>query len=153
MFADAFEWSLVSITGAYDFAKFKIKETEFVEITGKDYVYNIAPTGNDVKAKVFKLDISQIDRHVLMKQFTIDISYIFLDDKDNQLFTTKYNFDVSKNSYVFKFYVIIIVLSSVAILPTRDSLAIQISWSLSCRLTNYNFVQLQIQASSKHVIN
>lgn len=95
MFVDDFEWSLVSISGVYDFNKTRIYEKDFVEITGNDFVYNIAPTGKNVKAKTFKLNISKIDRHVLMKQFTINVGYIFLEDVQFQLHSTQYTFDAS----------------------------------------------------------
>jgi hypothetical protein len=96
MYADKYDWSLVSITGSYDFNKTQIPNEQFEEITGIDFVYNITPTGKTIKAKVFKFDASKIDRHVLMKQFTVQISYIFLEDVDLQLHSTKYKFEVSE---------------------------------------------------------
>lgn len=94
-----FEWSLVSISGVYDFHNTPIPENDFKEITGNDFVYNITPT--DSEAKVFKLDVSKIERHILMKKFTINLNYMFLDDKEMQLFGSTYTMDVSFNSDIF----------------------------------------------------
>lgn len=93
-YVDKYDWSLVSITGLYDFNMIKINEAQFVEITDNDFVYNLKPSGKEVKSKVFKFDTTKIDRHVLMKQFTVNISYIFLEDVDLQLYSSKYTFDV-----------------------------------------------------------
>lgn len=80
----------------YNFSKTRIVETEFVEITENDFVYNITPMDKSVKAKVFKLNTSRIDRHVLMRQFSINLSYIFLEDLKMQMYNTKYTFEVCR---------------------------------------------------------
>jgi hypothetical protein len=87
-----FDWSLLSLTGVYVYDEMKIKSTEFVEITGRDFVYNITPTG--VKAKVFKLNISKIDRHILMKKFSVKLNYIVYDDNEEEMHSTTFSFEV-----------------------------------------------------------
>lgn len=96
-YSNDFDWSLVSLTGYYEFAKKRLADTDFLEVTGKDdFVYNINPSKlGEMRAKTFKLDISKINRHVLMKQFSVNLSYIFLEDKDHQLYNSKYTFEVS----------------------------------------------------------
>lgn len=89
-----FDWSLVSIAGVYDFGNIQIGELEFEELTDNDYVYNITPS-DGAKAKLFKLNIRKIDRHILMKQFTFTINYMFYEDIDMRLFSSKYTIDVS----------------------------------------------------------
>jgi hypothetical protein len=147
MYADKFDWSLVSITGTYDFNKIPIAENRFEEITGNDFVYNIAPLGETIMAKVFKFDASKIDRHVLMKQFTVQISYIFLEDVDLQLHTTKYKFEVSSlmplllQTHEFS--------RTGSIFQRRNSREVQVSRSLPRRSTHHEALQLQIQTPSR----
>ncbi|CRK88261.1 CLUMA_CG002041, isoform A [Clunio marinus] len=92
--AKKWEWSLVSIRGVYKFNNFQIPENSFQEITGDDFTYNVTPTGENNHAKVFKVDISRIDRHVLKKHFSVEISYIFLGDVDMNHFRSNYIFDL-----------------------------------------------------------
>lgn len=97
-YAEDFDWSRVSISGVYTFDKLSILEKDFVEITKNDlrrmtFVYNITPTGEKMKA--FKLDISKIKRHILIKNFSLNLSYMFLGDVDMQLYSSKYSFEVS----------------------------------------------------------
>lgn len=117
---DHFDWSLVHIGGCYDFTNARISEQSFEEITGADFVYNITPP--EAKAKVFKVDISRIDRHILMNKFTVDLTYLFLDDPDMQLFSSKYSFEVSFDSCVVDTDSSLIFTGSV--LPTRNTLAV-----------------------------
>lgn len=89
---DNFDWSLVSICGLYVFGRKNIKETEFVEITQKESMHHLMP--RKTKSKFFKLDIKNIYRHILMKQFTVDIQYMYLEDVDMKLFQSRHSFDV-----------------------------------------------------------
>jgi hypothetical protein len=127
----AFDWSLVSLTGLYNFSNTKIEEGEFVDITGNDFVYNIAPTGRSVKAKVFKLNIARIDRHILMRKFSINLSYIFLDDLKMQLYTTKFAFEVRSIFYVSCCQTMFLPLKG-SIFPNGNALAVQIPRTLPC---------------------
>jgi hypothetical protein len=84
----------VSITGMYDYRKWRILSEQFVEVDSKEPEYKIVPKVGSVKARVFKFDISKIYRHILMKQFTVEISYRISEDVSNQLRFLKYTFDV-----------------------------------------------------------
>lgn len=90
-----FDWSLVHISGCYNFTSEKIMEQDFVEITGDNFVYNMQEF-KKCKSKLFKLDVGKIDRHILMKKFTVNLNYLFLQDFDMQLYSSKYTFDVDK---------------------------------------------------------
>lgn len=114
---------MVSLTGVYNFTKTNLTETQFEETTGKDFVYNLAPTDDPFLAKLFKVDVSKIARHVLMKRFTVTASYMFIDDVDMKRYRTEYSFDVRKfirtlpsNVNMHK--------STGSIVPTRDSLEV-----------------------------
>lgn len=82
------------IAGVYSFGKVNIAQTAFEEITGRDYVYNLE-AAHGRNTKLFKLDASKIDRHVLMRKFSVNLSYMFLADVDNNFYNTRYTFDVS----------------------------------------------------------
>lgn len=77
-----------------------------MEITGNDFVYNLAPSDDPFLAKLFKIDIGKIDRHILMKEFKVVASYMFLDDVDMKLYRTEYSFEVEKLElcYAINFY-------------------------------------------------
>lgn len=89
-----FDWSLVYINGLYNFHKTNISQDSFVETTGNDYVHNFN-LGRNAKSKTFKLSLENIDRHILMKKFSVEIQYMFYEDIDKQLYYSKYHFDVS----------------------------------------------------------
>ena len=85
------EWSLVSLSGCYDFTKTELKEMEFREITEVDFRYNMQGTiDRGAKYKVFTVDISKLDRHVLMQKFTFKLSFMYIEDLQMQLFSPVY---------------------------------------------------------------
>lgn len=93
-----FEWSLASITGLYNFnvnsdLSDQIIDSDIEEITGCEFIHNIIPKG-DIKAKVFKVNIRNLVRHILIKQFTITLNYYFFDDPEMKLWSSKFIFDV-----------------------------------------------------------
>lgn len=91
-----FPWSLVSITGCHVHNDIRIGQNGFAEITGKDFKYNITPVATE--AKVFKLNIGKIDRHILMTEFAVHLVFMYLEDVNMQYFGPKYIFDVSVDS-------------------------------------------------------
>ena len=89
-----FDWKLESLTGMYDFTRKLIFDTGIIEVTDRDYPYNMRPRGANIKSKVFTLCIKKLFRHILMKQFTITLGFSFLHDP-SQHFTTVYSLEVS----------------------------------------------------------
>jgi hypothetical protein len=90
----------------YDYRKWRILGDQFVEVASGESEYKIVPKEKAVKARVFKLDISKIYRHVLMKQFTVEISYRLSKDVANQLRNLKYTLDVRDREISQKLLVI-----------------------------------------------
>jgi hypothetical protein len=90
------DWSKVSIQGIYYSADKNIpiveNQFEYVEIEN-EYVYNFIEKQAKF-SKMFKVTINKIDRHVLMKQFSVKLGYTFLEDVDWNHFATEYFFDV-----------------------------------------------------------
>jgi hypothetical protein len=82
---DEFDFEVLSIAGCYDFHRIKISQEEFIKIP-----VNTAYR----KEKAFKLNTFRIDRHVLMKQFTIDVSYEFHQNPE-RIYSSRYTFEVS----------------------------------------------------------
>lgn len=91
------EWSLMSLTGSYDFTKEPIRENDFQEFDGDDFTFNMAAsiTERGAKIKQFKLELKNIDRNVLMHQFNIKIMYMYLDDMEMQVYDNSYAIFVS----------------------------------------------------------
>lgn len=76
-------WSLYSISGTYDFHSISISQPEFVE-------YSSHSSRNE---RFFRVDTFRIDRHILMKQFTVKTKY-----QINHIMTelnSNFTFDVS----------------------------------------------------------
>lgn len=94
------DWSLMSLTGIYEFGKKPIGELEFQELDGDDFTFNMAASISERGAKIkqFRLKLDKIDRHVLMNRFTINIMYCYLDDYDMQVFGNTYVITVSVTS-------------------------------------------------------
>lgn len=84
-FTEDFDWKLIYINGCYNFHKINLSREEFVEVASSSYL----------KEKLFRLNTNRIDRHILMKQFTVKISYQFSDDVDGRIYNTSYSFNVS----------------------------------------------------------
>lgn len=61
-------WKLLGITGSYDFTSGKLRQCDFANIE----------TGFVLNQKL-KLDVSKIDRHILMKRFSFQLRYKFFD--------------------------------------------------------------------------
>ncbi|CRK91068.1 CLUMA_CG004756, isoform A [Clunio marinus] len=91
-----YEWNLISIIGFYhNFDIARIPEDSFKSILDDELPLEcFYPKANDNYQKIFKVDISKIERHVFRKEFTIEISYMLLDDVDKKIFRSKYDFDL-----------------------------------------------------------
>lgn len=51
---------------------------------------------NNSNSAEFKLDVRKIERHILMKAFTIHLSFTYRDDLNRKLYRSEYSFDVRK---------------------------------------------------------
>lgn len=91
------DWSLMSLTGNYEFTKQAIGEHDFQEIDGDDFTFNMKNAINmpGAKMKQFRLDLKKIDRNVLMQRFNIKIMYMYLDDLEMQVYDNSYAIFVS----------------------------------------------------------
>lgn len=74
-FSHSIEWNLLEITGIYVFSSEKFIHNDFVKINST--LANTQQLGSH--AQFFKLDISKIHRHILMKRFTFQLKYKFSD--------------------------------------------------------------------------
>lgn len=91
------DWSLMSLTGNYNFTKQALGDHDFQEIDGDDFTFNMrgAIPNQGAKIKQFRLDLKKIDRNVLMHRFNIKIMYLYLDDLDMQVYDNSYAIFVS----------------------------------------------------------
>jgi hypothetical protein len=105
-------WKMLSIDGRYDFYKITVGQSEFTE--GHSY------SGRN--EKVYSFSVYRIARHVLMKQFTVRVSYELEGCKD--VFNAKFSFEVRRRRN--RRFSVDTKPFSGSILPTEYSSAVQV---------------------------